>query len=300
MDLVPAESGDGVEAAPGGSPANVAVALARLGIAVRLHARLSDDEHGRAIRAHLERNGVDLSAAIDASEPTPVAVVGVGADGGPSYDFRVEGAADWQWTDDELAPVLDGVAHIHGGSLATTQPPGGAAVRRLLAHAARGWATVSYDPNCRPLLMGDVMQVRPLVEAMVADADIVKVSGEDLSWLYPGEATASVVERWQATGPALVVLTLGPDGAYAVTDAGTVRRPGQRVTVVDTVGAGDSFMAALIAGLHRTGLLGGAGRANLRAIDADRLGAALDLAIRVSAITCSRRGADPPTLAELG
>ena len=109
-----------------------------------------------------------------------------------------------------------------------------------------------------------------------------------------------MAERWQATGPALVVLTLGPDGAYAVTDTGTVQRPGQPVTVVDTVGAGDSFMAALIAGLQGAGLLGGPSRSNLRAIDADRLGAALDLAIRVSAITCSRRGADPPTLAELG
>ena len=108
------------------------------------------------------------------------------------------------------------------------------------------------------------------------------------------------MERWQTTGPALVVLTLGPDGAYAVTGAGSLQRPGRPVTVVDTVGAGDSFMAALLAGLHRAGLLGGAGRSNLRATSEEQLGAALDLAIQVSAITCSRRGADPPTLDELG
>jgi fructokinase len=300
IDLVPAGREGLFEAVPGGSPANVAVGLARLGVPVRLLARIAADPLGRRIRAHLAGNGVDLSWAVKAGEPTSLAIVTLGPDGSPEYDFRVDGTADWQWRDAELVGVLDGrVAALHGGSLAFTMPPGADALARLFERA-RASATVSYDPNCRPLLMGAPEAVRDRVQALVALADVVKVSAEDLAWLHPGQAPEQVAEAWLATGPAVVAVTLGPGGVIAAArGAEMVRRPGRRVEVVDTVGAGDSFMSALLAGLHRRGLLGVERRARLGAVDAGTLAGVLDEAVLASAITCSRHGADPPTAQEL-
>jgi fructokinase len=154
VDFVPAGRLGLFEAAPGGSPANVAVGLARLGVPARLLARIADDLLGHRIRAHLAGNGVDLSFAVRAAEPTSLAIVAVGRDGVVEYDFRVQGTADWQWRDHELAGTLDGnVVALHAGSLALTMPPGADALQQLLARA-REMMTVSNDPNCRPLLMG--------------------------------------------------------------------------------------------------------------------------------------------------
>ncbi|GAB4210068.1 MAG: carbohydrate kinase [Roseiflexaceae bacterium] len=299
IDFVPA--GPGLfAAAPGGSPANVAVGLARLGVHARMLARLSGDPLGQMVRAHLEANGVDLAHAVRAAEPTSLAIVALGPDGGPAYDFRVAGTADWQWRDAELADALEGgVAALHTGSLAATTQPGADAIGRLLERA-RPQATISYDPNCRPLLMGAPEQVRGRIEALVALADVVKVSSEDLAWLLPGQTPEQVLADWLARGPALVAVTLGPDGVVAMgRSAGLLRRPGRRVTVVDTVGAGDSFMSALLAGLGTRGLLGALHRDALAAADANTLAAVLDQAVLASAITCSRRGANPPTWEEL-
>jgi fructokinase len=153
-DFVPAGRPGLFEAAPGGSPANVAVGLARQEIPVRLLARIADDLLGHRIRAHLAGNGVDLSFTVRAAEPTSLAIVAVGRDGVVEYDFRVQGTADWQWRDDELADALHGeVVALHAGSLALTMEPGADTLQRLLA-GARNAMTVFYDPNCRPLLMG--------------------------------------------------------------------------------------------------------------------------------------------------
>jgi fructokinase len=300
VDLVPAGRDGLFEAAPGGSPANVAVGLARLGVPTRLAARLADDLMGRRLREHLSSNGVDLSMAPRASEPTSLAIVALGADGVPDYDFRVEGTADWQWRDHEVEGLLDGpVVALHSGSLALTMEPGADVLGRLVERA-RETVTVSYDPNLRPLLMGSPDAVRERVERLVSLSDVVKVSSEDLGWLLPGMALESVAERWLATGPEVVVVTLGPDGVLSVAErTGIVRRPGRRVKVVDTVGAGDSFTSALLAGLHRRGLLGLDRREALRAIDTATLGAVLDEAVLASALTCTRPGADPPTAERL-
>jgi len=300
IDLVPAGREGLFEAAPGGSPANVAVGLARLDVPARMVARIADDLLGRRIRAHLADNGVDLDFAVRAEEPTSLAIVAVGLDGGAEYDFRVEGTADWQWRDHELAGVLDGrVVALHAGSLALTMQPGADALGRLVERA-RGAVTVSYDPNCRPLLMGGPDDVRGRIEGLVALADVVKVSAEDLMWLLPGRAPQEVAEAWLASGPAVVAVTLGPDGVVAVArQAGVVRRPGRRVAVVDTVGAGDAFTSGLLAGLHRRGLLGADWRGDLLAIGTGPLAEILDEAVLASAITCSRRGAHPPTTGEL-
>ena len=300
VDLVPAPVGDFFEAAPGGSPANVAVALARLGVPARLLARIADDMMGRRIHDHLTVNGVQLDHAVAATEPTSLAMVALSVDGVPSYDFRVAGTADWQWTPEELTGALDGpVVALHSGSLALTTPPGAAVLRELMVGAAET-VTISYDPNCRPLLMGDPADVLAGVHEMLAVADVVKVSAEDLGWLSPGADPEDVLEEWLGRGPAVVAVTLGGDGVLAGTAGGVrARRPAVPITVVDTVGAGDTFSAALLAGLHRRHLLGAAARPALRALGADVLDAVLDEAVLAAAITCSRRGADPPTADDL-
>jgi fructokinase len=300
VDLVPAPVGDYFEPAPGGSPANVAVALSRLGVPSRLLARIADDMLGRRIRAHLSANGVALDHAVRAQEQTSLAMVAVDADGLPSYDFRIAGTADWQWTPDELVGALDGpVVALHSGSLALTTPPGARVLRELLTRAA-ATATITYDPNCRPLLMGDPRDVLAGAHELLAVADVVKVSSEDLEWLVPGSTPEAVLEDWLGRGPTLVAVTLGAGGALAGTAAGArSRRPGVTVDVIDTVGAGDTFSAALLAGLHRRGLLGAAARAELQAMDTDTLDALLDDAVAAAAITCSRRGADPPSAEDL-
>ena len=159
VDLVPAPVPEYFEARPGGSPANVAVGLARLGVPARMLARIADDMLGRRLRDHLAANDVDLTHVVPATEQTSMAMVALGADGVPSYDFRIAGTADWQWTADELKGALDGpVVALHSGSLALTMQPGAAVLRELMAQAA-ATATISYDPNCRPLLMGDPADV---------------------------------------------------------------------------------------------------------------------------------------------
>ena len=299
MDMVPAGAPDLFRAAPGGSPANVAVGLARLDIPVRLLARLSGDVLGRRLRAHLAANGVDLSHAIQAAEPSSLAIVVLADDGSADYDFRVDGTSDWQWTDTEVADAVDGVAALHVGSLGLTTPPGGEVLRRLAARA-RETATVTFDPNVRHLLMGSAEATMRIVDEMLPVADVVKASDEDVAWLAPGRSLTDVAGEWAARGPALVVVTRGGDGAVAVgTAAGAVERPGLPVDVVDTVGAGDSFMGAVLAGLHRRGLLGAEHRDRLRAMDEATVTALVDEAVEVSAITCSRRGADPPTAQDL-
>jgi fructokinase len=261
-------------------------------------ARIADDPLGRRMRAHLVDNGVALDHVVPAREQTSMALVTLDDAGVPSYDFRVDGTADWQWTGAELAGALDGsVVAVHSGSLALTTEPGATHLRALLVRAA-ATATVSYDPNCRPLLMGAPADVLAGVHELLPVADVVKVSSEDLEWLGLGPEEA--LEDWLGRGPAVVAVTLGGDGVLAGTPAGLrTRRPGVQVEVVDTVGAGDSFSAALLAGLHRRDLLGADRRPGLRALDGPALDALLDEAAAAAAITCSRRGADPPTAAEL-
>ena len=297
-DLVP-DGPDGMyRAVPGGSPGNVAVGLARLGVPTRMLARLSDDVLGRRLRDHLASNGVDLGHAVSAAEPSSLAVVALGAGGAADYDFRIDGAADWAWTDDELATALDGVAALHLGSLAVLRPPGDEALRRLAARARRT-ATLSVDPNVRPALLGRG-DARAVLLDLFAVADVVKASAEDAAWLNPGQDLIKTAQEWLAAGPAMVVLTRGGDGALAVGPrCGLVERPGRRVDVVDTVGAGDSFTSALLAGLARRDLLGADRRATLRDLGAAEVTAVLDEAIAASALTCTRSGADPPYAEEL-
>ncbi|RJO73786.1 carbohydrate kinase [Nocardia panacis] len=300
IDMVPTGRADEFQAAPGGSPANVAVGLARSGVPTRMLARLGADLLGRRLRRHLSGNGVDLRYAVGASEPSSLALVDLAPDGSADYDFRLDGACDWQWTDAELADALDGdVRALHTGSLALILPPGADVLQRLVVRA-RPHATISYDPNCRPLLE-DRADVHSRIETMLPVTDIIKASAEDLHWLYPGRPIQDVLRDWNSRGPALTIVTLGAAGAVALgsPEHGPIQRPGRTVTVVDTVGAGDAFTSGLLAHLHRRDLLGASRRDALRASTSDEIADLLDDAILVAALTCARRGANPPTRTEI-
>ena len=279
---------------PGGSPANTAVALARLGTSVSMLARLSTDGFGRQLRAHLLDNDVDLSHAVAASEPSSVALATVSADGSADYRFLIAGTADWGWTDSELGTLPKGTTAVHGGSLALLLAPGCSAVERMLLRS-RDTSTVSLDPNIRPELVTDLAGYRDSMERCVAAADLVKVSREDIDALHPGERASDVARRWARNGPALVVVTDGAAGSVGVTAVGEVGVPAEPVAVVDTIGAGDTFAAALLDWLHRARRLGG----RLADLGTDDVAGMLRHASRASAITCSRVGADPPYRAEL-
>jgi len=287
VDLVP--SGPTTyEMTPGGSPANTAVAIARLDVPVTMLARLSDDDIGRLLRDHLAHNGVDLSHAVAATEPSALAVVARDADGSASYRFLLDGAPDWQWTDGELGPLPEPVVALHTGSIALATS---AAVERFLERS-RDSCTISIDPNLRPSTLEHARNALP---HWLQLADIVKASTDDIALLHPGQDAVQVVERWSDLGPAVVVVTAGAHGAYAAVAGEVLHVPAEPVQVVDTIGAGDTFSAGLLVGLHRAGLLGG----RLSGLTPDQLRPALDLALRAAARTCSRAGADPPRADEL-
>ncbi|MFB7673892.1 carbohydrate kinase [Kitasatospora purpeofusca] len=269
---------------PGGSPANVAYGLARLGEPVALLTQLADDPYGRLIRAHLESAGVTLLPGAEAAEVpevadaprTPSAVVRLDEQGRAQYAF------DIGWT---LAPVELPFrpGHLHIGSIAAVTGPGAAAVLALFERW-RGRAGVSYDPNVRPALMGEHAEAVRRVERCAALADLVKASDEDLAWLYPGQDPEEVARHWLGLGPATVAVTRGPAGAFALTaDGRRAEAPARTVEVADTVGAGDAFTAALLHARHA--------------------GASLDTAlVRATAaatLTVTRPGANPPDAAEL-
>jgi fructokinase len=302
IDLVD-EGGWTFRAHPGGSPANVAVGLARLAIPTALLGRVAGDGFGRLLRQHLTDNGVDTRFLVHAAEPSTLAVVTLDPAGVATYQFYVDGTADWQWTREQLPPAMPvDVVAVHAGSLALSVEPAATVLTELLrAERDRGQVTISFDPNLRPSFEPDRDAARRRVERQVALSDVVKVSSEDLGWLQPGESPAQVAHRWAAElGPALVIVTLGGGGALAVgADGGEVQRSTPTVEVADTVGAGDAFTAGLLAALADRKLLGGANRAALAALSADTLADVVDEAALVAAITCSRPGADPPTRDEV-
>ncbi len=275
---------------PGGSPANVAYGLARLGRAVTLRTELGDDPHGELIRRHLDSAGVTLAATRPSSGRTASATAVLGPDGSATYEF------DLTWDLDDDSPAVG--HHLHTGSIAAYLAPGADAVARL-ARAARATATVSLDPNIRPALLPDAADAHERLDALLCLADIVKASDEDLRWLYPDEDPEAAARAWLDHGPCVVVVTRGAAGSVAFTAAGSVVVPSASVTVVDTVGAGDSYMAALLDGLDARGLLGAERRGALAAVGLDVLRATLERAARAAGITVSRAGANPPTAAEL-
>jgi fructokinase len=245
------------------------------------------------VLAHLEASGVRVDGGLDEGAKTTLAIATLAA-GIATYDFRID------WDVEVLAPLPVETRCLHTGSLATVLAPGNANVVDLLDREhERGRVTISYDPNVRPALLGDAEDARPDIERLVALSDVVKVSEEDLHWLYPDRSDEDVAQGWLALGPALIVVTRGGAGLYAVSARLELRRDAAPIDLVDTVGAGDAFSSGLLDGLHRADLIGGARRDALAAIDEATLVSVVDAAVLVAAITCSRPGADPPTRAEV-
>ncbi len=292
IDVVHRRDGS-VDSHPGGSPLNVAIGLARLGRESHLLTWFADDDGGTALRAHLAGSDVHLVPGSDGAARTSTAVATLDAEGAATYEFDI----DWRLPAEITA--LDPVV-VHTGSIAAVLAPGANAVLDLV-RAHRTSATVTYDPNMRPALMGSPADAAARVEPVLDVADVVKVSDEDLAWYAAGSAVDEVATRWAARGPAIVVVTLGGSGAFAVTSSGLrVDVVAPKVQVADTVGAGDSFMGGLVDGLWSAGLLGADRREALHAIDEETLTAVLERCVRIAAITVSRPGANPPTAAELG
>lgn len=288
VDVVERPDGTRTEHA-GGSPANVAAGLGRLGLDVRLATDLGDDGYGRLVADHLAASGVELVAPLRVGGHTSTAVARVDASGAAEYDFDVA------WAPAALEVATPSAVHI--GSIATVLEPGaqvvGSLVRRLAPHCV-----VTYDPNIRPAFMPDRATARTLVEDLVRLSDVVKISDEDIAWLSPGTDPADLARSWLALGPRAVFVTTGSRGSFAVAARGRVDVSPLAGDVVDTVGAGDAYMAGIIAALHDGGLLD-ASDGRLRELDADDLGRIAGFAARTAAITVGRAGAEPPWRKEL-
>jgi fructokinase len=277
---------DGAEEVPGGSGANTAIALSRLGGAVRLATALGDDARGARLRAWLEESDVMVEAT--PIERTSTAHAVFASDGSASYTFDLT----WQ-IGIESAPAASAV---HTGSLAAAVEPGAAVVEEFLRRAA-ATATISIDPNIRPAIVGE--EKRERLMRFLELADVIKLSDEDLGWLAPGLSPLAAASRMLSAGAAVVVVTRGARGSLGFARGGNVASDAVRATVIDTVGAGDTFTAALLDTLEREGLLGAERREHLRSIGPDTLGRVLNRAGHAAALTVSRRGANPPTREQL-
>lgn len=290
VDVIRRDGEDAVH--PGGSPLNVAVGLQRLDVPTTLHSSFGADAHGREIAHHLAASGVTVTAGTVGHAPTSVALATIGATGAASYTFSVE------WDPSPVEVGAGTVDALHVGSIGAALEPGATAVERMIAEL-RPTAIITYDPNVRPQLVRSADAARPRVERIVALADVVKASDEDIAWLYPGVGVAEVMAAWLALGPALVVVTRGGDGADALSASGAIHVAAPRTEVADTIGAGDSFMAGLIAALSDRELLTPDRREELRALPTTDVERIVRFAASCAAVTVSRPGADPPTRPEL-
>jgi fructokinase len=285
VDIVQRADGTSVEYA-GGSAANVAVALARLGRAVQFVTAYADDERGGVLARHLNQSAVGIVGDPHSVERTATALATLAADGSASYTFDI----DWRLNPvPEVSPRV-----VHTCSLGAVLAPGAADVRRLLERL-RPTATISYDVNARPAVTGSGPEVVHAVEDVVAIADLVKASDEDLEVIYPDHTVEQSVARLLGLGPSAVVVTRGRDGATWFHTEGRVDAPAADVEVADTIGAGDTFGAAMLDALAELDAFGG----SLAVLDASDIETVLRRAARAAAVTVSRPGADPPYRHEL-
>jgi len=271
---------------PGGSPLNVAVGLARLGQRTTLATQIGDDAYGRLLRAHLAGSGV-VVAELGPPGPTGRATAQLDAEGRAAYTF------DLRWDPDPM-PSPAGFDVVHVGSLGAALDPGADRVATLARDAGSSGARVSLDPNLRPALTPDLTQVRRRTLALAATAAIVKLSDEDAALLFPGRPLESVAADIMTLGDGveLVAITLGRDGALLRNPTAQVRVPADPVHVVDSIGAGDAFMASLLVQLIGRG-------EPVSTLDERSLAGVGAFACRAAAVTCSRPGADPPWRDEL-
>jgi fructokinase len=304
VDLVPG-GGDVLVPRLGGGPFNVAVALGRLGAPAALLARLSTDAFGERQLAQLAAAGVDTSLVRRGPEPTALAVASVAADGSAAYRFYTAGTATIGFADPGALPPP--VVAVSLGSLGLLLEPAASGYEAVLHRESAAGRLVALDPNVRPQLVGDPAAFHARFRSWLPSVGLLKLSVEDAAWLGGDATMRSAVAGWLAAGPRAVVLTGGADGLTVRTAAGAVvRAPAVPVTVADTIGAGDTVQAALLARLHAIGALraepggiAGGGVARLDELDEDAWRDVLGFAARAAGITCSRPGADPPWASEL-
>lgn len=282
---------DGEQAHAGGSPMNVAVGASRLGVRSALSTRYGRDELGALIDTHTAESDVIVTPRSRSAARTSTATATIGADGAASYVFDIE----WDWGDDiDFVPRA-----VHTGSIGAVLDPGGEKVLQAITRL-RPTSLVTYDPNSRPALMGARADAVAVVEQYVRLADIIKASDEDLEWLYPERSPVETARAWAIMGPAFVVVTAGGSGATVVTSDDSIsEHTAPTVTVADTIGAGDSFMAGLIASLFHRGMLDVSHRGALHMLTDETLTSIVNEALQCAAITVQREGANPPRLDEV-
>jgi fructokinase len=296
IDMLPRTSTAGEPAfSPysGGAVFNTAIALGRLGAPAGFLSGLSTDLFGQQLMADLAASNVDTSLAVRSDRHTTLAFVKL-TDGKAEYAFFDEGTAGRMLAEADLPDIPASVTALHFGAISLIPEPCGSAYESLMRRVAGG-PIVSFDPNIRPNFIPDRERHLARMRRMLGMSDIVKVSDEDLAWFGEGDFD-TVAPHWLAQGPKLVVMTRGGEGAVALAACGRVEVPAIRVTVADTVGAGDTFNAGLLDSLNRKGLLTRDGLSRLGAGD---LTESLAWAVRAAAVTVSRPGANPPWAHEM-
>jgi fructokinase len=274
----------------GGGPANTAKALARLGLQVDFIDGISTDAYGVTARKELERDGVGLTLALNSEKPTCTATVTLDSAGSASYEFLIAGTATLDFNDSWLPdPEALKPSVLHIGTLATIVEPASTTLHNWAIKCAE-FAPIVFDPNVRSSVVGDREKYRSAVEKWVGISSVIKLSDDDISWLYPDESMDEVAKRWIAGGASLVVVTRGAHGIIGYTEDGYEEVDGAKVTVVDTVGAGDTVGAILVEGIMKHSVIGLQGQV---------LNAVLHRAAIAAGITVSRAGAQPPRLHEL-
>ena len=299
IDMLPRTLPSGEEVylpVPGGAVFNTAIGCGRLGHETAFVCGLSDDMMGARLRAALAHSNVDasLSPALDA--PTTLAFVEL-TDGQARYAFYDENTALRRMGLDDLPALPAGTQALHVGAISLIGEPAGGAFEALAMRALEAGAVLSFDPNIRPGFIRDGAAHRARCLRLAAKAHVLKVSDEDLDWLAEGADGEALLQDWRTAGVPLLLLTRGGDGVTVFTPEASFDVAAERVAVVDTVGAGDTFNAGLLVGLSRAGLLSPQA---LRGADEEALREAVRLGVRAAAVTVSRAGANPPTAAELG
>lgn len=282
----------------GGGPCNTAIGVARLGVATAFVGRLGTDSFAQAIRSHFAGSNVDLRLVVDSSDPTMMAVVSVNDSGNATYAFYLDGTADVGLTSTNLQALPASVRVIHAGTLALSLEPVGSTIVGVLekVRAQPNRPIIAIDPNVRLLAIRDVAAYRERITSVVAMADVVKISDADIESLWPDHDINTVAQRLVDSGPALLCVTRGGNGVTVFHKGKSFEIAAAPVAVVDTIGAGDTFNAALIAWLVDHSRLSRDSIDNLT--EGDVVDAA-SYAARAAAITCGRAGANPPWAAEM-
>ncbi|MEM7060986.1 MAG: carbohydrate kinase [Pseudomonadota bacterium] len=291
-DLFAANDADRLtlDARVGGSPFNVALGLARLNQKSALLTGMSRDPMGRRLKAALDREQVATDYVVETDRPSTLSLVDFDSSGQPAYAFYGHETADKSVRLEDLPMLGPNVWGLHAGSYSLVAEPVGSSLLSLFEREA-GRRLITLDPNVRLTVEPDAAIWRDRVDRFATHADLIKVSDEDLGQIFPGTVASEIAARWLDAGAALVVVTRGDSGAEAFLPGDILSVAGHRIDVIDSVGAGDTFQAALIAGLSELGIWS---RQALQAASKSTLSNLIDFAARAAAITCGRRGADLP------